>query len=45
MVRKDKTVMLKYLLVNIEISPLVAKYITKTMELRNFLMNNPKRVT
>ena len=45
MVRTDKIVMLKYLLGNIEISPLVAKYITKTMELRNFLMNNPKRLT
>ena len=45
MIRTDKIVMLKYLLGNIEISPLVAKYITKTMELRNFLMNNPKRVT
>ena len=45
MIRTDKIVMLKYLLGNIEISPLVAKYITKTMELRNFLMNNPKRLT
>ena len=46
MVRTDKIVMLKYLLGNIEVSPLVvAKYITKTMELRNFLMNDPKRLT
>ena len=45
MIRTDKIVMLKYLLGNVEISPLVAKYITKTMELRNFLMNNPKRLT
>ena len=44
-VRTDKIIMLKYLLGNTEIAPLVAKYITKTLELRKFLIDNPKRLT
>ena len=41
----DNTTMLKYLLGNIEIAPIVAKYLKKTMELRNFLIDSPKRVS
>jgi len=45
MVRTDRKMMLKYLLGNTEIAPLVAKYVTKTLELRSFLINNPRRLT
>ena len=44
MVRTDTKIMLKYLLGNTEIAPLVAKYVTKTLELRNFLIDSPKRL-
>jgi len=40
----DSKTMLKYLLGNIEIAPIVAKYLCKTMELRNFLIGRPKRL-
>ena len=42
--RMDTKMMLKYLLGNTEIAPIVAKYITKTLELRKFLIDNPKRL-
>ena len=44
MIRTDTKIMLKYLLGNTEIAPLVAKYVTKTLELQNFLIDNPKRL-
>ena len=44
MVKSDIKLMTKYLLGNNEIAPLVAKYITKALELRNFLIDNPKRL-
>ena len=40
----ERNTMLKYLLGNVEIAPLVAKYLCKTMELRKFLIDNPKRL-
>ena len=42
--RGDDETILKYLLGNIEIAPLVAKYLTKTLELRSFLVNSPRRL-
>ena len=39
----DKT-LLKYLLGNIEIAPIVAKYLRRAMELRNFLIDSPRRI-
>ena len=39
----DKT-LLKYLLGNIKIAPIVAKYLKRTMELRNFLIDSPRRI-
>ena len=39
----DSEKMLKYFLGNIEIAPIVAKYLNRTMELRKFLIDNPKR--
>ena len=44
MVKTDTKLMTKYLLGNNEIAPLVAKYITKALELRDFLIDNPKRL-
>ena len=40
----DSKTMMKYLLGNIEIAPIVAKYLCKTLELRNFLVDSPKRL-
>ena len=40
----DNKTMLKYLLGNIEIAPIVAKYLSKTLELRDFLIDSPKRL-
>ena len=40
----DSKTTLKYLLGNIEIAPIVAKYLCKTLELRNFLIDSPKRL-
>ena len=40
----ERNTMLKYLLGNVEIAPLVAKYLCKTLELRKFLVDNPKRL-
>ena len=40
----DRKTMLKYLLGNIELAPLVAKYLSKTLELRKYLVDNPKRL-
>ena len=42
--RHEDETMMKYLLGNTEISPIVAKYLKKTMELRDFLIENPKQL-
>ena len=42
--RNDNGVMLRYLLGNTEIAPVVAKYLRKTMELRDFLIDNPRQL-
>ena len=42
--RGDDENILKYLLGNTEIAPLVAKYLTKALELRSFLVDSPKRL-
>ena len=43
--RNDDEMMLRYLLGNTQISPVIAKYLRKTMELRDFLIDNPKQLT
>ena len=43
--RNDDELMMRYLLGNTQISPVVAKYLKKTMELRDFLIENPKQLT
>ena len=43
--RNDDKMMLRYLLGNTQISPVVAKYLRKTMELRDFLIDSPKQLT
>ena len=40
----DDKSLLKYLLGNIEIAPIVAKYLKRTMELRNFLIDCPRHI-
>ena len=45
LVRTDGQVMIKYLLGNTEISPMVAKYLNKTLKLRDFLIEKPKQLT
>ena len=40
----DRKTMTKYLLGNTEIAPLVAKYLCKTLELRDFLIGSHKRM-
>ena len=40
----DDKSLLKYLLGNIEIAPIVAKYLKRTMELRNLLIDCPRRI-
>ena len=40
----DKEI-LKLLIGNLDIAPIVAKYLTRTMELRDFLMSNPRQGT
>ena len=42
--RADDKMMLRYLLGNTEIAPIVAKYLRKTMELREFLIDRPKQL-
>ena len=42
--RNDDKVMLRYLLGNTQISPIVSKYLRKSMELRDFLIENPKQL-
>ena len=42
--RADSKMMLRYLLGNTEIAPIVAKYLRKTMELREFLIDRPKQL-
>ena len=44
LVRTDGQVMIKYLLGNTEISPMVAKYLNKTLKLRDFLIEKPKQL-
>ena len=41
---RDKKTMMRYLLGNTEISPIVAKYLRKTMELRDFLVDRPREL-
>ena len=41
LVRTDAQMMIRYLLGNIEISPIVARYLTKTLKIRDFLIKNP----
>ena len=43
--RHEDETMMKYLLGNTEISPIVAKYLKKTMELRDFLVDSPKQLS
>ena len=42
--RNDSKIMIKYLLGNTEIAPVVAKYLNKTLELRDFLLEDPKQL-
>ena len=42
--RNDNGAMLRYLLGNTEIASVVAKYLRKTMKLRDFLIDNPKQL-
>ena len=42
--RHEDETMMKYLLGNTKISPIVAKYLRKTMELRDFLIDRPKQL-
>ena len=43
--RNDDEPILRYLLGNIQISPIVSKYLRKTMELRDLLIEKPKQLT
>ena len=43
--RNNDEVTLRYLLGNIQISPIVSKYLRKTMELRDLLIEKPKQLT
>ena len=43
--RNNDEIMLRYLLGNIQISPIVSKYLRKTMELRDLLIEKPKQLT
>ena len=42
--RNDDKIMLRYLLGNTQISPIVSKYLRKSMELRDFLVESPKQL-
>ena len=42
--RSDDKIMLRYLLGNTQISPIVSKYLRKSMELRDFLIESPKQL-
>ena len=42
--RNDDKIMLRYLLGNTQISPIVSKYLRKSMELRDFLIESPKQL-
>ena len=44
-VLNDTNQMLKYVLGNTEIAPIVAKYLTKTLEIRDFLLEKPRELT
>ena len=44
LVRTDAQVMIRYLLGNTEIAPMIAKYLTKTFKLRDFLIEKPKQL-
>ena len=44
LVRTDAQMMMRYLLGNTEIAPMVAKYLTKTLKIRDFLIENPRRL-
>ena len=43
LVRTDNQLMMRYLLGNTEIAPIVAKYLNKTQKIRDFLIENPRR--
>ena len=42
--RNEEETMMKYLLGNTELSPIVAKYLKKTMKLRDFLIDSPRQL-
>ena len=44
LVRTDGQVMMRYLLGNTEISPMVAKYMNKTLKQKVFLIEKPKQL-
>ena len=44
LVTTNAQLMMRYLLGNTEIAPMVAKYLTKTLKLRDFLIEKPKRL-
>ena len=44
LVRTDAQMMMRYLLGNTEIAPMVAKYLTKTLKIRAFLSENPRHL-
>ena len=44
LVRTDNQLMMRYLLGNTKIAPIVAKYLNKTQKIRDFLIENPRRL-
>ena len=44
LVRTDNQLMMRYLLGNTKIAPIVAKYLNKTKKIRDFLIENPRRL-
>ena len=42
--RNDDEMVLRYLLGNTQISPVVAKYLRRSIELRDFLIDSPKQL-
>ena len=44
LVRTDNQLMMRYLLGNTEIAPIVAKYLNRTLKIRDFLIEYPKRL-
>ena len=44
LVRTDNQLMMRYLLGNTKIAPIVAKYLNKTLKIRDFLIENPRHL-